>query len=98
MKIRRIIDDKEYTFDLTSKELTDAFFEQEFIFDRADVSELENLLSDEKFAEVYGITKEEFRPLIDDMAAEMRRLITKYDMEWTYARDEAVRTILARRW
>lgn len=81
-------------FELTADELYNAYREQQFLFDRADIED-QFEMSDEDCIECYGIRKKEAESLFDDMAVEMRRNIDKYDMSWEYARDEAVREILS---
>lgn len=39
MKIKRMLNDKEYTFELSPNELADAFYEQERLFDKEDAQQ-----------------------------------------------------------
>lgn len=96
MKIKRFVNGKEQEFELTSDELYAAFSEQEFKFDRADVADYFSAFDNEYIEEEYGMTAKEVESKFNEIAYEMRRNIDKYDMEWTFARDEAIETILRR--
>lgn len=95
MIIVREIGGKKTEFVLTSDELYDAYREQQYLFDRADIED-QFEVSDEDCVDCWGITRKEAEPLFDDMAAEMRRNIDKYDMSWEYARPEAIREVIRR--
>lgn len=86
MKIVR--DGKE--IELTPQELVDAYMEQQELFDIADVRTLLECFDDEELQISYGGTFAQLEPLIEEMATRMRRYIDKYDMNWDYAREEAV--------
>lgn len=89
-----IRDGKEIT--LTQDELCKAYFEQQFYFDQDDVRTLFDSFDDEDLMDNYGMTREQLESLTEDIAVEMRRNIDKYDMDWYYARDEAVRDVIYR--
>lgn len=95
MTIVREIGGKKTEFVLTSEELYNAYREQQFLFDRADIED-QFEMADEHCVNCWGITKKEAETLFDDMAAEMRRNIVKYDMSWEYARDDAIREVIRR--
>lgn len=94
MKIKRLVSGKEQEFELTADELYAAYREQEFKFDRADVADYFLAFDNEYIEEEYGMTTKEVESKFNEIAYEMRRNIDKYDMDWTYARDEAIETIL----
>ena len=96
MKIKRLVNGKEQEFELTEDELYAAFSEQEFKFDRADVTDYFLAFDIEDIEEEYGMTMKEIESKFNEIAYEMRRNIDKYDMDWTYARDEAIETVLRR--
>lgn len=96
MNITRLINGTEYTFSLTPREMETAYFEQQYEFDQEDVRTLLDSFDDDYWQENYGTTRDEMEPLVEDMAIEMRRMIDKYDVDWDYAREEAVREILRR--
>lgn len=96
MIITRSIGGKHLDFELTPDELYDAFREQEFLFDREDCKAVIDDLADDEIFDTYGVTAEQFMAHLDDMAAEKRRNMNKYDMDWEYARDEAIRAVI--RW
>ena len=81
-------------FELTDRELYDAYCEQRFIFDREDIKGLFDNYEDDELIEIYGVTRTEIEAFYDDAAIEMRRNIDKYEMSWEYARDEAIDTVI----
>lgn len=94
MTIKRTVNGVEIEFELTDRELYNAFEEQQHIFDRLNMLDYLSDMSDEQLTEDYNITKLEAEKLVDDMAYRMRRYIDKYDCSWDYARDEAFQDIL----
>jgi hypothetical protein len=96
MQITRTINGIEYTFDLTPSEMAAAYFAQQYEFDKEDVETLLDSFDDGYWQENYGMSRAEIDPLVEDIASEMRRMIDKYDVDWDYARDEAVGEILRR--
>lgn len=76
MTITRIVNGKELEFELNSSELYNAFIEQEHKWDVSDVDGY------------YGhiLTNQQ----IDEIAWEMRRQRTKYDLDFFNALEEAV--------
>lgn len=90
MTIKRIIDGKEHTIELTSAELCDAFFAQQAKFDRQDIEDELTYYDDEELEAFYGLDKETIMSLLDDMADRMRRYIDKYEYDWRSARDDAI--------
>ena len=95
MTITREIDGKTREITLTSSEIYGAYVVQQFEFDRGDIEDLICGLNDEDVKECYGISVQEFKDHVDDMAYEMRRQINKYDVSWEYARDEAVKSVIS---
>ena len=94
MTIQRQVNGEQLSFRLTDSELYAAFLEQEHIFDRCDIEDLITDLGDAETKEDYGVTQEQFKKLIDDMAFEKRRNMDEYDMSWYCARNKAVKTVL----
>ena len=95
MKIRRKIDGLEFEFELTANELCDAYDEQQHMFDVSDVECLfEDYYTDDEVLDLYGVTTDTALSLSDGIAWEMRRLMDKYDVDMSYAREEAARTII----
>ena len=87
MTIKRTVNGIEMEFELTGIELYNAFCEQEHSFDKSDIDcyfDREN----------YNLSEAEVDSLIDEMACCMRRYIDKYDCDFSYARDEAIRDVL----
>lgn len=94
MKIKRTIDGREYEFELTHDEMYNAYYEQQSRFDLVDVSYYFEDLSDEDIINRFHKTRSEIEPLYEEIACTMRRYIDKYDMDWFYAREEAVTEVL----
>lgn len=103
MKITRHINGEKFDFELSLGELRDAYFEQEHNYDLEDIkavipttdSDPDNWV---EFIEEYGIvpcTVSEDE--MEDMATELRRNIDKHNMEFSNARDNAIRTVIAKR-
>lgn len=96
MTIKRTVNGEELEFELTDNELTDAYFEQQYLYDTQDVRRAVIGWEDDDVIGVYGVNMETFLELSDEMAVEMRRNIDKYDMDWDYARAEAIRSVIRR--
>lgn len=93
MKIYRNVDSKNCEFELSDKELYNAYKEQENIFDMEDIKDVFACLDDSELWETYGLSRGQLELLIDEMAYQMRRNINKYDMSWDYARDDAIQNV-----
>ena len=82
-------------YELTARELTDAYYEQEHLFDVADVeSELQCIVDDgcdkpERIAAAKTILAAADK--LGDCAYNKRRNEDKYGMDWSSATSEAVR-------
>ena len=97
MQIKRTINNNETVIELTDQELFNAYCEQQFIFDRSDITDVaDGIENEDDFVGTYGIDRKTFDSLLDDMAYEMRRNIDKYEMSWEYARDDAITTVIRR--
>ena len=92
MKIYRTVSGIECSFELTNAELAQAFSEQQYRFDKQDVADYVEYMTDDEIVETYGVTRQEFDELTGEIASTMRRYI---DMDWTYARDEAIHDVIA---
>ena len=96
MKIKRIIDGKEYSFELTSEEMRNAYYEQQHFFDTEDVR---SYISDmpEEFKE-YSIQKEseilDNEELLSRIAYRKRKYVDDYGMLWSVAVHEALKDVL----
>lgn len=86
MRIKRTVSGKEYEFELTSDEMFTAFLEQQ------DLNDIEDI----KIAFDYEPNLMPSQEIIKEMASEMRRNMDKYDMEFWYARSDAIDTVLSR--
>lgn len=95
MKIKR--DGREY--ELTPAELTEAYFEQQSNYDIQDCKNgIQTIIDDDIDERTYVVAAKQVlhdEDLIAECAAKMRRNIDKYDMDWSYARDEAVRSVVS---
>ena len=76
MVIKRIIDGREYSFTLTSKERTDAYYEQQAVFDREDVESVIDSLDAEELNEM-GIVPQEALSKLDALAGKYREALDK---------------------
>lgn len=96
MVIKRTFNNKEYSIKLSPEEMTQAYFEQQNIYDIEDVVSYAEVFSNEDLIDLCGGTYSEILSLKEEIADEMRRNIDKYGMEWSYAREEAVRDVIIR--
>ena len=104
MKIKRTVYHKEgykkigqeVEIELTPEELREAYEEKQFEYDRQDIADMFVGLNDDQCKEEHGIVRVQAEAMYDEMAKEMRINITKYDMHWDTARDEAIRDVIAR--
>ena len=94
MKIQGTINGMKFNIELLPDELEEAYFEQQKKFDIEDVITLGEAFSNAELQESYGCSYQELLNHKEDIAALMRKYIDKYDMEWTYAREEAVRDVM----
>lgn len=82
-------------FELTERELSKAYFEQEHLFDIEDVqSELESIVSADVDEEEYVAAAQRILnspELLSDCARDKRRSMDKYGMAWDAATTEAVK-------
>lgn len=108
MKIKRTVDTNttiwgtsggvEVEFELTADELRDAFYEQQEIYDRTDMMYYLEEIGQEYLHDI-GYKTEFINKLpqyLDDMGAELRRQMDKYDLAWSDARGTAFDIVLQR--
>lgn len=88
---------QEFEIELTAEELRQAYYEQQAEFDASDMryylEEIEDFLLDRR------ISKEKIKKLnsaSDELGAELRRQIDKYDMSWVDARSVALSSVAVR--
>ena len=93
MKIKRTINGVNYTIELLPDELEDAFFEQRDKFDIEDIISYAETFSNEELIEFVGCDYGTIIEHKEEMAERMRKYMDKYDMEFSYAREEAIRDI-----
>lgn len=83
------------TFELTDRELSEAYFEQEHLFDIEDVQgELESIVSADVDEEEYVAAAQRILnslELLSDCARDKRRNTDRYGMAWDAATTEAVK-------
>lgn len=83
------------TFELTGRELANAYYEQEHLFDIEDVKgELESIVSAEVDEEEYVAAAQRILDspeLLSNCARDKRRSMDKYNMDWNSATTEAVK-------
>lgn len=93
MIIKRTIDNKEVSIKLTERELSDAYYEQEHLFDIEDVINALDEREDNEF-EDYCLTKSQVKKDVDEIAYQKRRNINKYNMDWETATSDAINDYL----
>lgn len=88
---------QEFEIELTAEERRQAYYEQQAEFDATDMQyyleEIEDSLIDQR------MSKEKIKKLYsatDELGAELRRNIDKYDMSWEYARPAALSAVAGR--
>lgn len=96
MVIKRVVNGVELSFELTDKELSDAFFEQRDKFDLEDIKTEFMWQEEADLFECYGKSYEELELLFPEMAYEMRRNMDKYDMDFVIARHAAICDVISR--
>jgi len=96
MKITRMINGVTYNIELLPDELYEAFFEQREKFDIEDIINYGEEMTEKEMEEELGCTYSEFLSMKEEMAQEMRRNIDKYGMDFIYAREEAIETVIRR--
>lgn len=96
MVIKRTFNNTEYSIKLSPEEMTQAYFEQQNIYDIEDVVSYAETFSNEDLIDLCGGTYSEILSRKEEIADKMRRYIDKYGMEWSYAREEAVRDVIMR--
>ena len=97
MEIHRIINDKKYTFKLSASELCAAYYEQEHIYDEADVRDWLDKMTDEQLEDC-GVDREEANALVPMIADRMRYYLEDSPLEgelWYDARENATDDVLA---
>lgn len=82
-------------YELTARELTDAYYEQEHLFDVEDAQNVLQFIVDEgvdepeRIAAAKAILADANK--LADCAYQKRRNMEKYGMDWEYALDEAMK-------
>ena len=97
MIIKRNVNGIEMEFELTGRELFDAYMAQQHKFDLEDISNYFFGAEDADLLEDYGFIRAELETMYEDMACRMRRYMDKYDCSWDYSRDTAIQEILKER-
>lgn len=85
MKIKRKINDVEFTIELLPEELYDAYREQQHKLDIESVINYGEMFDPEDMQEEFGCSYDEFLSIKEDIAEELRRNIDKYDVSFDYA-------------
>lgn len=90
MEIKREIHGEKVSIELTDSEMTQCYFEKQAEFDLLNVCDVIDGWDDEWVIDTYGVDTETYLSLAGKIAKTMRRYIDEQDMEWTFARDEAI--------
>lgn len=80
--------------ELTDDELWSAYKEKEYQFDLQDIQDSIDCYEEEEIEETFGVAPEILQKLEPQMAYEKRRNEDKYGMNWDFARDEAIKTVI----
>lgn len=92
--IERTINGKRVTIELTPEELTRAYFDQKDMFDRLDVSDYFNELSDRECLSAFGAERKEIIPLIPEIAQIVRKQMDNWGAEFCAAVEYAIPEVL----
>lgn len=88
---------QEVEIELTAEERRQAYYEQQAEFDATDMQyyleEIEDFLLDKRISKK---KIEKLYSMTDELGAELRRNMDKYDMSWEYAREAALQTVVKR--
>ena len=88
MTIERVVNGTAYTFELSEHEMTEAYWEQQSVFDREDVERyMEQFLDYED-----EVTEEQARESLAEVAQEYRKQMDEVD--WWEKADAAFRAVL----
>jgi hypothetical protein len=97
MKIQRSINGMKFNIQLLPDELIEAFFEQQHIFDIEDVVEMGEEFDNEELIEMYGSDYQTILNNKEEIANKMRKFIDNFGLNWSEARDDAVRDVIKRK-
>ena len=93
MTIKRIVNGVETEFELTDRELWEAYVEEQHKCDLSDIDSAFEDLTDDELIEIYGATMETIESLKDTMAYRYRKYRGD-DEGWLDDRDYAIRYII----
>jgi hypothetical protein len=94
MKIQRSINGMKFNIQLLPDELVEAFYEQQHNFDIEDVVEMGEEFDNEELIEMYGCDYQTILNNKEEIANKMRKLINNFGINWSEARDDAVREVI----
>ena len=94
MKIQRTINGIVYSIELLPEELEEAWREQQKVFDVEDLVKYGESFGSDDFEEQIGCTPEEFHDWKEEIAEEMRGLISMQDLSVPEARDSAIQKVV----
>lgn len=92
--VERTVDGRHVLVELTPEELTRAYFAQQEQFDRLDVSDYLNELSDCDCITEYNAQREEIIPLIPEIAALVRKKMDNWGSDFSDAVEYAIPEVL----
>lgn len=78
-----------------TSEMVKTYYEVQEYFDKMDVLDTVNYMTEQQVEDAYNITKDEFISLSETMAQWMRHDIENYDDFWIDARDCAIREVIS---
>ena len=94
MKIQRSINGMKFNIQLLPDELVEAFYEQQHNFDIEDVVEMGEEFDNEELIEMYGCDYQMILNNKEEIANRMRKYINNFGLNWSEARDDAVREVI----
>ena len=81
-------------YELTEKEMRDAYYEQEFLYDREGVLYYLDAFDDDELLDMYSKSRAELEACADDIAVRLRFDLDEYEMTWADALPAAVKYVL----
>lgn len=97
MKIQRSINGMKFNIQLLPEELVEAYYEQQEKFDIEDVVSYAEMFEQNELIEYLGCDYATYLSYKEEIAHEMRKNMDEYGMDFSSARDEAVRDVIKKK-
>ena len=95
MKIYRQINGVNFCIELLPNEMVEAYFEQQGKFDVEDIVSFAETFSNSDLEKIVDSNYSDILANKEEIAKRMRKYIDNYNMEFSYAREEAIRDVMA---